>query len=1404
MRKNKFLAGFLAFVMLLTFIPTTALAEETAGNEPETEQTAPVEETEAPDSGEEVPGGSGAEEEPVEPTEAELLQARIDALPEAEAVEALMESDPDAVGTVYAEVRGLMEAVGALDGELDTAKLDALMALFTPEAELLEASGTGTKDDPYVVATAKELTAAVEKGGYIKLNADITANVVIPASKEVTLDLNGKKLTNDAASEVKDTIYVTKEATLTVVGSGTVDNVSNGRAAVFNNGTAILNGGSYTRSKEAGTNAGANGNSWYVLLNHGTMTISGDVAVTSKSTYSSMIENGYQKYSSSDERTGHVSGTNAENPSLTIESGTFTGGKNTIKNDDGGTVSISGGTFSNTDQAAVLNWNVAEISGGEFNVQTNHAVVLNGRDTSNTAGDECLNQGKLTITDGTFTSTGSTAIGTMNGASGDMGTVEISGGTFTASGGSTVINKQGAEGATVQVTGGTFSNDVKDYVPAGSTTVQDENGKYTIGVADNAVAQIGSVGYTTLSEAIKVAKDGDTVKLLKSVENSSELIEFEKTADTAVTLDLGGNTYTKTSGNRGSVIVVKGGKLTIQNGTIKTTGLSASDNGAVSVEADYSAEQSNKVNATVVIAKDAVIESSSYAGVGVFGNVAQADIYGTVKGLYYGVAGNGTKNATTNNGGTLINVYDGANITHTDANDGVGIFQSQLGTLNIEGGNITGLVGVQICAGTANISGGTITATGTNTLTDYTYAASGNVLDGAALSVINRSGYQGDIQVAVTGGKFVSEKGDALLEYTSNGDCNHVKSIEIKDGEFIGASGSAAINVQLKNSATKIPVVSGGSFSTVVSAEFCAEGYQPTTTLDENGRYTVEINTDADVFVARIGKKGYKTLQEAVDAANDNDTVVLLQDVDLTAPVTVTDKTITLDLAQHKIYNTQDIWKESEGKWSLISVGANGNLTIKGSGTMQAKENDCYAVDLQDGGKCTIENGTFTGNVHAVYVLEGELTVKGGHFSVQQKYSTAQPDDFVLNCLDANFKNGTAKITVTGGTFEGFDPMHSKSEPTTDGQATTSFIPEGLATTKDEQGNVTVVTASVSVSPASSSVKVGKTLALTMTVTPSELESYGVVEWTSSDKKIASVDEKGVVTGVASGDAVITVTITDQGKVVCSDSCTVSVYKKSSSGGGSGSGSSSYSITVEKSKHGDVTVSPKSASKGDTVTITVKPDKGYELDELTVTDKNGDSVKLKKKSDTKYTFTMPASKVEVEAVFAKVEEQVNFIDVPDGYWAEDAIDWAFEKGYMNGTSADTFNPGGDVSRQQLWMILARLSGQRPADMAEARSWAVDNGVSDGTFPGRAVSRQQLVTILYRYAARMGYKTSGAADLTRFPDHASVAAYARDAMSWSVANDIVGGTAQGTLNSTGTATRAQFAVILSRFCENIVG
>ena len=197
----------------------------------------------------------------------------------------------------------------------------------------------------------------------------------------------------------------------------------------------------------------------------------------------------------------------------------------------------------------------------------------------------------------------------------------------------------------------------------------------------------------------------------------------------------------------------------------------------------------------------------------------------------------------------------------------------------------------------------------------------------------------------------------------------------------------------------------------------------------------VEIDEDTQVtegdsvenFVAKIGDMPYATLQGAIDAASDNATIVLQDDVVLDTCITIS-KTITLDLAGNTISNTKAVWDNEDKIWSLVRVEENGNLTLTGDGTLRALENDCYAVDIVDGGQCTIENGTYVGNIHAVYVFNGSLIVNGGTFSVQQKYSTERPDEYVLNCYDANYKNKSASITVTGGTFANFDPSNCYAE----------------------------------------------------------------------------------------------------------------------------------------------------------------------------------------------------------------------------------------------------------------------------------------------------------------------------------------------------------------------------------------
>ena len=271
---------------------------------------------------------------------------------------------------------------------------------------------------------------------------------------------------------------------------------------------------------------------------------------------------------------------------------------------------------------------------------------------------------------------------------------------------------------------------------------------------------------------------------------------------------------------------------------------------------------------------------------------------------------------------------------------------------------------------------------------------------------------------------------------------------------------------------------------------------------------------------------------------------------------------------------------------------------------------------------------------------------------------------------------------------------------------------------------------------------------------------------------------------------------------------TLTVNPRSSSGGGGGSYTPSYSITVDKTENGTITVSPKSASKGDTVTITVKPDKGYELDTLKVLDKDGDKVKLTEKNG-KYTFKMPSGKVTVKGSFVEEAPVQIFKDVPvDAYYYE-AVKWAAEKGITGGVGNGLFAPNQPCTRAQIVTFLWRAAGSPdpknmssfadvPADAfyAKAVAWAVENGITGGTGDGKfspdaTCTRAQSVTFLYRAAGSP--KVSSSAE---FGDVATNAYYA-DAVAWAAKNGITGGIGGGLFGSDNNCTRAQIVTFLYR-------
>ena len=257
-----------------------------------------------------------------------------------------------------------------------------------------------------------------------------------------------------------------------------------------------------------------------------------------------------------------------------------------------------------------------------------------------------------------------------------------------------------------------------------------------------------------------------------------------------------------------------------------------------------------------------------------------------------------------------------------------------------------------------------------------------------------------------------------------------------------------------------------------------------------------------------------------------------------------------------------------------------------------------------------------------------------------------------------------------------------------------------------------------------------------------------------------------------------------------------------SDGTSGGSYAPGYPIeTPEQTPNGTITVSPKNASKGSTVTITVQPDAGYELGDLTVSDGNGNQLTLTEKGGGKFTFTMPGSKVKITASFRPLSPA--FYDVSPSAWYASAVNYVVSKGLMNGTGEGKFSPSADTTRGMIVTILARMDGQSTSGTpwyAAGQRWAMEHEISDGTKMTAAITREQLVTMLFRYAVKNGMNAVTLAEnLSRFTDASDVSAWAVSAMQWAVGQGLIQGS-NGKLRPQSNASRAEAAMILMRFCE----
>ena len=858
------------------------------------------------------------------------------------------------------------------------------------------------------VGTAKYITlaaaiAAAKDGETVTLLKDVTENVEIAKEKNLTLDLNGCTLNG---------------------GTGTA------KAALSNLGTITIQD---TSAAKTGTikrddNGTVGETSYYVIRNQGTMTIESGIVINNS---------GYKKANPTGSMVGSsliCNGDCNEGGTLTIKGGTFTQNNFiAIKNGALGVLHVSGGTIT-SNHSAIQNWFKADITGGEIKGQLW---------TDAYKADESVGQ---TTIGGDAKFTGEIV---MDIAGSVAPTLAINGGNLNVTNWR-ITGVAASVGAKPAVSGGTFSSEVPaEYCAEGFIPTANADGTYGV-KAGAYVAQIGDVKYETLQAAIDAVKANETIYVLGNIDlGTDELSTYDvKTTVKNVTIDLGG--YTVTSAGKYTVYLKVNG-WTIQNGTIQNTNASTtygtlyvggSSNSTtlknLTVESKTNgvqfaiASSKNGIKASITV-EDGTKISGNYGvymkgqpkpwrdtrdgqeilnvnGGEITGTTAAIAVFGAGKGntkagvivninggkVYsdsYAIAGNGSSVLEN----TTINISGGKVFSNKDT----AIYHPQAGTVTISGGEVYGVTGgVQMCAGTLNVTGGTISATGNGDVSGKT--GDGSIPDGAAVSIVNRAYPAGAPTMTISGGMFTSAAGVGAVQ-------------------AYGWKNNSQQTWDKPNAS-----VSGGTFSSAVKEEYCATGYIPTANAD--GTYGVK----EGVYVAKVDNVKYETLQAAIDAAKGGSTVRLLANVTLTeTAVFPAGKTVHLNLVGHNITATgtalringttdiQDTYKtgtiESTGNVA-VAVGNNASLTVY-SGTLKGREG-AVITGTSTGAKIEIKkNATLIATDNAVIAGNGSqrdgkpntILVRGGTF-----IGGIVTDGYIACGIYAPWNDN---VTVSGGTF---------------------------------------------------------------------------------------------------------------------------------------------------------------------------------------------------------------------------------------------------------------------------------------------------------------------------------------------------------------------------------------------------
>ena len=933
----------------------------------------------------------------------------------------------------------------------------------------------------------------------------------------------------------------------------------------------------------------------------------------------------------------------------------------------------------------------------------------------------------------------------------------------------------------IKLQGGTFSSDVSAYVAEGY--VQNNGTVEQLG-ATNAVAKVGDTYYKTLADAVAAAQDGQTVKML----NDTKVTEEISFSGKKITLDLNGKIIAGVFNDYCSVIEAQGTEATLivednSNGaqgkiTSNHYGLTGRDDGSI-------------------IVNSGMIETGD--GAALSGNNTTGNMNFTV------------------NGGTLT------------TKSGPAIYQPGQCKLTITGGTLNG--GISLRMGQVNISGGTINAATENldSPAQY-YNYSGNAWLPDALYVFGGtynstdSTYGNSLNLNITGGTFNCNNGQGsaiaiydigkvaqVAKITISGDAklatttSNRKAYDVLSLSDIGVT-NPDTGYGNKNLVGKVSTAISGGYFTTDPSDYVASGYVAGTS-DVSG-YSYKV----------VAKTNTGSVEVKPDVADPE--VKVSDSISEKAKVAAAAATVSAPtLGAATVDEAQKI-NEDKAKELLkdVNVGA-GDKKLYVQSSLKVEPTAYDAAKKTLALKITPQYRIVASTATTADGIELDGAAKNAQVVQDYTPMNITKATVVTMELPDGFASGVDKLSI----------QHTKSNGTV----------EYYTGTVTEQSSKHLLTFTTNgFSPFVISVPAAS---IGENVYPTLQAAVDSVKNNETIKLAQDVDEATVVTVAKS----IKFTVNTVGKkfgaaknIVAGSNTTVKVtgesspytyeftYTKPSSGssGGSSSGKTTYKVTTSAVNNGGVNASPSSAEKGAAITITLSPDKGYKLDKLTVTDGSGKTVSTVKKSDTVYTFTMPASAVKVGVSYVKATEtpsKTKFNDVSANDWFASAVDYVTGKGMMNGTADNTFSPKANTTRGMVVTVLYRLENQPStsaasftdvasgAYYANAVAWANANGIVSGYGSGKfgpndKVTREQLAAILYRYAQYKKYDVSVGEDtnILSYDDAQSISSYAIPAIQWACGAGVVTGKSGSKLDPKGNATRAEVAAMLMRFCENV--